>query len=134
MHEMALCHSIYTIADGARDGRPVEVVHVRVGALRQVVPDTLEYCWELLTEWTPLSGARLEIEHVPVTLQCRDCGSRTVVTDALMLSCGGCAGWHVDVVAGEELLVESLELGDSPVWPQAAEARGDRYGPVPPAR
>jgi hydrogenase nickel incorporation protein HypA/HybF len=108
---MALCHSIYSIVEGARDGRPVEVVHLRVGALRQVVPETLHYCWQLLAEWTPLYGARLEIEQVPVTLECRDCGAHTVVTDVLMLSCGSCAGWHVDVVAGEELLVEALELG-----------------------
>jgi hydrogenase nickel incorporation protein HypA/HybF len=130
---MALCDSIYTIVEGARDGRPVERVNLRVGALRQVVPETLVYCWGLLTECTPLVGSRLEVETVPVTLDCRDCQARTVITDVLMLSCGGCAGSHVDVVGGEELLVESLELGDRTAAPPAEQPRGGGHGPIPSA-
>jgi hydrogenase nickel incorporation protein HypA/HybF len=110
MHELALCQSVYDITDRARDGRPVAVVHLRVGALRQVVPDTLTYCWGVVTGTTPLEGARLDVESVPGTLSCRSCGATTVLADRFLIACSTCGGAQVDVVHGEELVVTSLDL------------------------
>jgi hydrogenase nickel incorporation protein HypA/HybF len=110
MHELALCQSVYGIADRARDGRPVAVVHLRVGALRQVVPGTLTYCWGVVTDTTPLEGSLLDVEAVPGTLACRSCGATTVLADRFVIACGACAGADVDVVRGEELMVTSLDL------------------------
>lgn len=112
MHELSLCQSILEIADRAREDRPVQAVHVRLGQLRQVVPETLAWCWEMLTDSTPLAGSVLEIDHVPVVLDCLDCGSRTTVAAELLLSCGGCGSPRTVLVSGEELLVTSLELTD----------------------
>jgi hydrogenase nickel incorporation protein HypA/HybF len=104
-----MCRSIYGIVDRARDGRQVEVVHLQVGRLRQAVPETLEYCWRLVTETTPLAGSRLDIDHVPVVLDC-SCGARTTVEHDLALTCGSCNGADVTLHSGEELLVTSLDL------------------------
>src|SRR5215216_531079 len=73
MHELSLCRSIYRIVEDAAGGRPVEVIHVQVGKLRQVVPDTLRYCWEMMTEATPLEGSVLAVESMPVVVSCRRC-------------------------------------------------------------
>lgn len=114
MHELALCQSVYAIADRAREGRPVEVVHLRIGMLRQVVPDTLVYCWHVLTRTTPLEGSRIEIDQVPVTLRCRDCGALTVVGDTLVLVCETCESGRTEVVGGEEFVLTALDIADSP--------------------
>ncbi len=121
MHELSLCQSIYRIADRARAGQPVTEVRLQVGMLRQVVPHTLEYCWGLVTEQTPLAGSRLAIDHVPIRLRCRACG-RATDADRLVLACAHCGGGDVEVVAGEEFLLTSMDLG-----------RTDD-GAVPPAR
>lgn len=110
MHELSLCQSILAIADRAREGRPVSVVHLQVGRFRQVVPETLVYCWSLVTEDTGLAGSRLEVDHVPLVLDCADCGRRTTIADALLLTCGSCGSGAITVVTGEELLVTSLDL------------------------
>ena len=112
MHELSLCRSIYAIADRARSGRPVEVVHLQVGQLRQVVPATLEYCWDLVTEQTPLAGSRLGIDHVPIRLGCRDCGGETEVAERLVLTCGHCGSGAIRVQTGEEFLLTSLDLAE----------------------
>lgn len=110
MHELSLCRSIVGIVDRARDGRPVEVVELQVGRLRQVVPETLAYNWRLVTADGPLAGSRLEIEHVPVRLTCRRCGADTTLEDAFVLACGACDSREVDLTSGEELLVTALRL------------------------
>lgn len=38
------------------------VVHIQVGKLRQVVPDSLLYCWTLMSEKTSLDGSVLDID------------------------------------------------------------------------
>ena len=112
MHELSLCQSIHRIVDRAREGRPVEVVNLRVGRLRQVVPETLAYCWTLVIDGGPLAGSRLEVDQVPVVLDCADCGRRTTLADALLLTCGCCGSGSISVVSGEELLVTSIDLAD----------------------
>jgi hydrogenase nickel incorporation protein HypA/HybF len=80
-----------------------------VGRLRQVVPETLEYCWRVVTETTPLAGSRLDVDHVPVVLDC-SCGARTTVEHDLVLTCASCDSADVTLHTGEELLVTSLDL------------------------
>jgi hydrogenase nickel incorporation protein HypA/HybF len=109
VHELALCRSIYGIVDRARGDRQVEVVRLQVGQLRQAVPETLEYCWGMVTEATPLAGSRLDIDHVPVVLDC-SCGARTTVEHDLVLTCASCSGSDITLHSGEELMVTSLDL------------------------
>ena len=114
MHELSLCRSVYGIVDRARAGRPVSVVHLQVGQLRQVVPDTLRYCWDLITEQTPLAGSDLDTDHVPVRLDCAGCGERTTVEDVLVLTCAACGGGNISLHTGEEFMVTSIVLGAGP--------------------
>lgn len=110
MHELSLCRSIHGIVDRARDGREVQSVHLQVGQLRQVVPQTLEYCWGLVTEGGPLTGSVLDIDHVPVVLDCTDCGARTTVEQVLVLTCGTCGSGGITLHSGEEFMVTSMDL------------------------
>ena len=110
MHELSLCRSIHDIVDRVRDGRQVSTVNVRVGQLRQVVPDTLASCWGLVSADGPLAGSQLVVDHAPVVLGCRGCGENTTLADALVLACGSCGSTSVDLVGGEELLVTSVDL------------------------
>lgn len=110
MHELSLCRSIYGIVDGARSERPVTTVHLQVGQLRQVVPETLEYCWAMITDTTPLAGSTLDIDHVPVRLDCRSCGGHTEVEQVLVLTCGACGGGDVSLRSGEEFMVTSIDV------------------------
>lgn len=111
MHELSLCRSIYGIVERAAGGREVRRVHLQVGQLRQVVPQTLEYCWDLVIDETALAGAVLDIDHVPVVLDCRSCGSRTTVEHALVLTCATCASGDISLHTGEEFMVTSVDLG-----------------------
>jgi hypothetical protein len=50
VHELSLCSAIADTVRDNTDGRRVERVNLRIGYLRQVVPETLEFCWGFITE------------------------------------------------------------------------------------
>lgn len=109
MHELSLCRSIVEVGLRHAQGRPVAVVRVRVGELRQVVAATLERCFAIVVADTELAGAVLEVHVVPAEVRCRGCDTITVL-DRFELRCGACGGTDLEVLAGEELFVESLEI------------------------
>jgi hydrogenase nickel incorporation protein HypA/HybF len=114
MHELSLADAVLTIVRDHAHGRRVTAVDVKVGRLRQVVPDALEFAFELLAAGTNVEGATLELEHVPVRVQCGACDVESE-QDGFPFACTSCGDLAVDVVAGDELRVESIELADEPV-------------------
>jgi hydrogenase nickel incorporation protein HypA/HybF len=112
VHELSLCQSIGRIVQTHAADRRVTVVHLQVGQLRQVVPDTLVYCWGIVNEGTVCEGSELDIDHVPARILCADCGATTQL-EQLRMVCGSCDGTAVSVSTGEELLVTSIELQEA---------------------
>ena len=110
MHELSICASIARVVTEHAEGRRVERVHLDVGHLRQVVPDTLEFSWEIVVSDTDLEGSTLEVNHIPVVLVCRACGASTTVNDPVFRCT--CGSTEVDVTSGQELLVTSLDLAE----------------------
>lgn len=109
MHELSLCQAICESVARYADGREVRRVDVRVGYLRQVVPESLHMAWELLTEHTNLGGAELVIEHVPAVVLCSACGAETTL-DWPVLMCGACERTEVGLRSGEELDIVSIDV------------------------
>ena len=112
MHELSLSRAILDTAARHAGGREVRVVSLRVGRLRQVVPDTLEFYFELLARGTVCEGARLEQEIVPVRLRCGPCGREWEI-DAPAFRCPACGGGEVAVAGGDEFTVESIEVEEA---------------------
>ena len=114
MHELSIADAVFGVASRHAEGRRVTRVDLRVGHLRQVVPDALEFAWQLVTQGTDMDGAELVIEEVPATVRCRTCGAETQL-EGFPAHCAPCGGLDVDVTGGEELLVDALELEESKV-------------------
>jgi hydrogenase nickel incorporation protein HypA/HybF len=113
MHELSLSGAIVNTVVKHAAGRPVSLVSMRIGALRQVVPDTLEFYFGFVSKGTVCEGARLEQELIPALLRCAACESEWRIELPVFMcpSCG--AGGRVEVASGEEFEVESIEVEET---------------------
>ena len=111
MHELSICEAILGHVDARLGDRPVHSVHVRIGYLRQVVPDSLLFSWQVLTESTGRAGIELDVEHVPAVVHCASCGADTTL-DWPVLACASCEGHDVVLRSGDELEVSWVEVSE----------------------
>jgi hydrogenase nickel incorporation protein HypA/HybF len=113
MHEMGIAIQIIDIAKSSIPdnvkGVPVERVNIAVGKLSAIVPSSLKFCFDIAVKETPLEGAKLHIEELPVTLQCKKCNNKWVADQPVFL-CKKCDNTDIEMISGRELDIVSIEL------------------------
>ncbi|MFP5379945.1 MAG: hydrogenase maturation nickel metallochaperone HypA [Vicinamibacteria bacterium] len=127
MHELDLSRAIIATVVKHAGGRRVVHVTLRIGRLRQVVRETLEFYLALVGRETPLEGATVEIVDVPAVLRCGRC-EREWEIEIPAFVCPTCGPGAVAVVSGEEFMVESIEVQEAP---RASSAAGAGAGEAP---
>ena len=65
MHELGLAEGILTVATDMAGERSVTRIVVRIGDEQRIVPDSLEFGFQLLAEGTACEGASLECVAIP---------------------------------------------------------------------
>ena len=74
-----------------------------------MVPELLASAFPLAAAGSRMEHATLDFVQTPIRVRCQTCGADT---EAAMnrLICGACGDWHTQIVSGDELLLESVEL------------------------
>lgn len=111
MHEMAYAEGILEVALDVAEGAAIRRIQVRLGALHGIVPDSLRFCFQLAARDTPAAEAVLEVEAIAARVRCTHCGHEGS-GGPLPMQCQACQAFDVQVVAGEEVLVDAVELDD----------------------
>ncbi|MBL8138348.1 MAG: hydrogenase maturation nickel metallochaperone HypA [Acidobacteria bacterium] len=123
MHELALAQEIVAMVGrhvpAAQAGR-VRSVHVRIGELAGVVPDSLEFCFSAVVAGTVWESAELVMTRVAAEACCLDCDA-TFPTAAPGAGCPVCGSRVVRMTHGQELHVDAVELADDEL-PAPADA------------
>jgi hydrogenase nickel incorporation protein HypA/HybF len=109
MHEMALAEGVLAVVLEVAEGEPVRRIQLRVGRLQAVVPESLQLCFQLAAEDTVAAQAKLELNDVPACLRCYRCGRESQL-EAPPFNCHHCGASEIEIVAGDELLVDGVEL------------------------
>jgi hydrogenase nickel incorporation protein HypA/HybF len=113
MHELSLADAVVRIACAHAGGRRIQSIELKVGHLRQVVPDALAFAFTLVADGTEAEGAELLMEEVPAAGVCRGCGTESEFA-AFPLACEACGSLDVELIRGEELLVDALTMEEVP--------------------
>jgi hydrogenase nickel incorporation protein HypA/HybF len=116
VHELAVAQALVEQVDAVIDqhgATQASLIRVRIGPLAGVVPELLASAFPLAAAGSRMEHAELEFAHAPITVRCQTCG---LETEAAMnrLICGACGDWHTQVMSGDELLLESVELETTP--------------------
>jgi hydrogenase nickel incorporation protein HypA/HybF len=120
MHELSIVSSIVdTVTESivAFPGARVLEVRLRVGALASVVVESLEFCWGIATEGTPLAGARLAVKTLPVVIHCGPCGRDVELAGVQSFRCPQCGELGIDLRQGRELEIDSIEIDEDEETP-----------------
>ena len=112
MHELsiaqALVEQIEAIVRG-HDAQYAIAVRIRIGPLSGVVPELLANVFPLAAAGTVAESARLDLLDAPIRVRCESCGAESKASASRLL-CATCGDWHTQVIAGDELILESVEL------------------------
>jgi len=119
MHELSIVSSIVetvtetlaALPDTSRGARVLEV-RLRVGALASVIPESLEFCWGIASEGTPLEGSKLVVNVLPVVIHCVPCGQDAELEGVQSFRCPRCGEPCSDMRQGRELEIDSIEIED----------------------
>ena len=121
MHELSLAGAIQETALRHAAGNPVRSVQMRIGRLRQVVPESLRFYFGIVSKDTASDGAELELELVDALLRCGECGrewdpaprpaeDEEDLLAVPMFRCPGCGAAGAAILQGEEFEVESIVI------------------------
>lgn len=115
MHELSIVSSIVDSVITTLEAYPgarVKEVRLRIGALASVVEDSLQFCYGIATDDTPLEGSKLVVKIVPVVMHCEHCAQDIEIASLQSFRCPRCDEPVSDLRQGRELEIESIEIDE----------------------
>lgn len=112
MHELGIITEAVRIATEAAKAAGADRVltlKLRVGAWSGVVPEAMQFAWDVVRRNTPLAEARLEIEPVPAAFWCPPCQSE-FLAEGLSNECPRCHHMSGELRRGRELDIAAVEV------------------------
>ncbi len=112
MHELSLTQNLIELAEehARRAGASaIKSITVKIGALSGVIPEAMEFAFDVCCQGTLAQGATLGILHVPAIGRCRQCTTESSMT-SLIDSCPECGGFVLDILQGQEMALTELEI------------------------
>ena len=119
MHELSVAMRIVEALDQELAGDvhdlpeedwAVSSVALQIGALSGLVPEALEFSWDIATQDSLLKGSRLEIQMVDATGFCEHCREERTLTNLQSMRCPVCQTPITQITGGNELEILTVEL------------------------
>lgn len=115
MHERSLVRALLRQAEKVMDGRGtarVLTIRLQVGEFCGAEPDLLRSAYYEMVQDTPLQGAELAVEIVPLEAACEKCGCEFPVHE-FRFECPTCQSRLVSIRRGDELLLDTITMEDA---------------------
>ena len=114
MHELSVCNALLEqverIAHERAASKVLRIV-LRIGPLSGVEPELLRQAYPLAAAGTVAAGAELIIDVAVVAVRCTRCGRESTVAPNRLL-CAACGDFRTRLISGDDMILQSLELGD----------------------
>ena len=110
MHEHGLMDDVFKVVKKTADSNNLKViktVKLKIGKLQQLIPENLEAAFYHICEHAGISGAKLEVDVIPIKAKCRKCGKEFVIDDIAGI-CPECGGTNLEIIEGRDVIVEKI--------------------------
>ena len=110
MHEVSMMQNTLDIAIAQAkqsNASKIDRLTMNIGDLSGVIPEALEFAFEVLTKGTIAENAQLEINSIAVACHCQKC-DRNFQPEAYVYQCPHCGQMSNDVIFGRELELDSV--------------------------
>jgi hydrogenase nickel incorporation protein HypA/HybF len=111
MHEISLVQSIFRTLEEQFPEKMDNLLRVKIkaGLLSNVQPLLMQSAWDAVLECDPrYEGIKLDMEVLPVLIECEKCGKVSQVDDYVFIcSCGEPCR---NIIQGQELLISEVEF------------------------
>jgi len=100
MHETAIVQDMFRIIGEVASKNQlhrIDKVHFTIGEMMQVVPDLFYFAFDAAKEGTIASEATVELELLPVKMQCNNCNNIFKVADNIFY-CPNCNIFKLDFI------------------------------------
>lgn len=91
--------------------RRILAVRVRLGLMSGVVPEALQFAFQVQKNDALLENCRLDLEMIPMELRCPSCGF-CFPAPALHERCPQCGAWAYATSGSSEIILASVEAED----------------------
>jgi hydrogenase nickel incorporation protein HypA/HybF len=108
MHELGITQNIIAIVTEHAKGQKVQRVLLEIGKLSAIMPDAVQFCFDICAKDTLLEDAKLEIREIPGLAKCRQCGAKISLEQPFGIC--NCGSRELDLIAGEELKIKEIEI------------------------
>ena len=112
MHELAITEGIIEAAVPAAEkagAKKILEIRLKIGELSGVLPEYIQYYFDIASKGTLAEGAKLSSTTIPVSIECPDCGFAGAI-DRKKIRCPECGGTRFRITGGREYYVDSLEV------------------------
>ncbi|MDD3365289.1 MAG: hydrogenase maturation nickel metallochaperone HypA [Syntrophomonas sp.] len=112
MHELSIVEGVMNmVRESALQSNIMKVNKLKlvIGRLSMVLPDSLQFCFQALSQDEFFRDAVLEIEQREILIQCGKCKQQFVLEDVYCYICPGCGANEVEIIQGRELYLDYYE-------------------------
>ena len=114
MHELSIAEELLgIIVDNAEKAgvRKVVEVNLRIGDYSGILPEALEFAFQVLSHGKITDGAHLNIERTKPLFTCRSCGNEGAQEEGAPEegACPRCGGVEMKLTSGDQLEILSFE-------------------------
>ncbi|MFA9397812.1 MAG: hydrogenase maturation nickel metallochaperone HypA [Clostridiaceae bacterium] len=112
MHELSITESIIKICSEEackNKASKVKSIKIVIGDLTGLIPESIQYYFDIASKETRVEGAKLIIEKMPIKIECRNCKAVTPIKRGIF-ACPKCNSDDISMISGNEFYVDSMEV------------------------
>jgi len=111
MHELGIANQVFDLLKSEAESRHATVKGVKliIGRMSGIMPDSLVFLLETISQGSVCSGMKIEFKLVDPELVCSNCGN-SFSAEGYDFTCPECGSGDCKMVSGRDLIVEKIHM------------------------